>query len=63
MSYPADDDCEDQACPPTTTCTKCRLSFDGNGRPIYASLEKRGRYWCCVSCGSSYGASPHPNLR
>lgn len=60
MSY-SDDDCEDQALVPTKTCTIC-LDFDAEGRPIYAPLVKRGRYWCCSNCWASYGECPHPDL-
>jgi hypothetical protein len=57
-----DDDCEDQALWPTKTCTQCRRGFDTSAKPIYAPLVKRGRFWCCEDCGSSYGEHPHPEL-
>lgn len=57
----SDDDCEDQALCPTKHCTKCRPIFIG-GEPVYAQLVKRGKFWCCAECGSSYGEHPHPEL-
>ena len=57
-----ENDCEDQALCATTTCAKCRRDFDRAGKPIYAPLVKRGRYWCCEDCGASYGEHPHPDL-
>lgn len=53
-----DEDCEDQACPPTDSCVlfSCQ-TWEGN-RPIRPKLERRGRYWCCPYCGSSYGEQP-----
>lgn len=54
-----DDDCEDQACSLTDVCIKsgCSRGFDARGKLIRPPLEKRGRYWCCPTCGSSYGES------
>jgi hypothetical protein len=57
-----DDDCEDQALCPTEHCTVCRPAFINN-EPIYPQLVKRGRFWCCVACGRSYGEHPHPDLK
>lgn len=57
----SDDDCEDQGMGATKTCTRCRTGFTDAGEPIYAPLELRGRYWCCVECGNSYGENPHPD--
>jgi len=54
--------CEDQALCETKTCTICRRDFDSAGNPVYAPLVKRGRFWCCEDCGSSYGEYPHPDL-
>jgi hypothetical protein len=53
--------CEDQALSTTKYCTKCGPAFVGD-RPIYPHLVKRGLYWCCVACGSSYGENSHPEL-
>ncbi len=60
-----DRDCEDQALSPTKHCVKfkCRRDFDSAGKPIYAPLVKRGRFWCCEDCGDSYGEHPHPDLK
>lgn len=64
MRAMVDQDCEDQALSPTKYCVMCRRDFDdANGKPIYAPLVKRGRFWCCEDCGSSYGENPHPDLR
>lgn len=57
-----DGDCEDQALCATKHCTMCRRGFDANDRPVYAPLVKRGKFWCCEDCGSSYGEHPHPDL-
>lgn len=38
-----------------TNCTQCRIRFTEQGKPIYAKLEQRGEFMCCVECGSSYG--------
>lgn len=57
-----DDDCEDQALVATKTCTTCIVDWTDD-RPVYAPLVKRGQFWCCSHCGSSYGAHPHPDLR
>lgn len=56
-----DDDCEDQGMAATNRCTKCRMGFDLNDKPVFPRLERRGRYWCCPECGSSYGENPHSN--
>ena len=58
-----DDDCEDQALCPTKTCVKyeCQKGFV-SGRAVYAPLVRRGKFWCCSNCGSSYGENPHPDL-
>lgn len=60
-----DNDCEDQALVPTKRCVKfsCHRGFDDRGQSEYAPLVKRGRFWCCENCGSSYGENPHPDLR
>lgn len=57
-----DNDCEDQALCATKHCTVCRPAFV-NGKPVYPHLVKRGSFWCCVACGTSYGENPHPDLR
>jgi hypothetical protein len=58
-AYQQDDDCEDQALVPTAVCTKfaCQGWFDG--KPLKPTLVKRGRYWCCPTCGASYGEHAH----
>lgn len=56
-----DQDCEDQALRPTKHCLVCRPAFV-NDTPVYPHLVKRGRFWCCVACGVSYGEHPHPDL-
>jgi len=63
MSNPSAElnDCEDQGMGATYRCTRCRIGFHTDGKPIYARLELRGKFWCCVSCGGSYGTNPHPN--
>lgn len=53
----------DQALCPTKHCTICRPRFDADEKPVYVPLVKRGRFWCCKDCGSSYGEHPHPDLR
>lgn len=65
MPYMVDDDCEDQALCETDVCLifKCQQGFDDGGKPVRPKLVKRGRFWCCPSCGSSYGEKPHPDLR
>lgn len=55
------DDCEDQALAATKHCTQCRIGFK-EGQPVYPPLVKRQGFWCCPTCGCSYGAHPHPDL-
>lgn len=50
-----DDDCEDQARPPTSECVKFSCQTWSRNRPVRPKLVQRGRYMCCPSCGSSYG--------
>ena len=44
------EDDADQALVPTDVCTVCV------GRP---RLVLRGRFWCCLVCGVSYGEDAH----
>jgi hypothetical protein len=46
---------EDQACVPTDRCLKFECD--------HARLQRRGRFWCCTSCGSSYGEDPFGDQR
>lgn len=62
MSY-YEADCEDQACPPTTTCVRFECQTWSNGVAIRPRLVKRQGFWCCPKCGGSYGTSPHPTMR
>ena len=68
-----EDDC-DQGFDSTKHCTKweCQEGFDKKGKPIRPLLEKKGfhfglssrqtYFWCCPSCGASYGKQPHPDF-
>lgn len=40
----------------TDYCARCRIGFDKNDKPIYAKLEPKNGFRCCVVCGGSYGA-------
>lgn len=50
--------CEDQACPPTDACTKFECQTWDGDTPVKPKLVKRGLYWCCPTCGASYGENP-----
>lgn len=45
-----DHDEADQAFAPTDHCVKWGCEN--------ATLEKRGEFWCCPTCGASYGENP-----
>lgn len=62
MTYTVDDDCEDQGMRATKTCMKCHPVFDTVGQPHYSPLKLKGKFYCCVTCSSSYGVQPHPDL-
>lgn len=55
------DDCADQALVRTESCTRWQCtrehysSLTGDKRWTSPALVLRGRFWCCPSCGSSYG--------
>ena len=58
-----DDDCEDQGLCPTTVCTKFECSeWDGDTKITKPTLVRRGKYWCCPKCGSSYGEHAHGGM-
>ena len=49
--------CEDQALMPTEICLnwKCQ-KWESAEKVVRPRLVKRGRFWCCPCCGTSYGA-------
>lgn len=69
MTWIADDDCEDQGMAPTDRCTKSECyklhysSLEGNPRWHGPKLVLSGKFWCCPSCGASYGEHAKEGLQ
>lgn len=49
------DDCADQALVPTDHCHRLECQTWKDDKPVRPLLVLRGKFWCCPSCGHSYG--------
>jgi hypothetical protein len=54
------EDCEDQGLRTTSECLKFECQTWDVNAVVRPRLMKRGGYWCCPRCGSSYGVDALP---